>query len=270
MSATTAPGATPRELDISATPQVPMATLVRVEARKALDTRAGRWLIIGILGLVVVIELIYSFAAADEDKNLQDYVQIPGFTLGYFLPLIIIMLVTSESSQRNGLVTFTLEPRRPRIVLAKFLAGLGLALGVMLLAVVLAVLGTVFGMVTGSDPSWSLDGHLVFSALFLANLIGVLVGFALSMLIMNTAAAIVGYFVYTLILPTGVGILGYLSDTFERIAPWIEFNTAQIPLTSGNYTPTGEEWAQIATAGTIWLIVPLILGIWRLLRIEFK
>jgi ABC-2 type transport system permease protein len=266
MSATTAPGS----LDISATPQVSMATLVRVEARKALDTRAGRWLVIGILGLVVVIELIYSFAADNEDKNLQDYIQIPGFTLGYFLPLIIIMLVTSESSQRNGLVTFTLEPRRPRIVLAKFVAGLGLALCVMLLAVVLAVLGTAFGMVTGSDPSWSLDGHLVFSALFLANLIGVLVGFALSMLIMNTAAAIVAYFVYTLILPTGVGILGYLSDTFEKIAPWIEFNTAQIPLTSGDYTPTGEEWAQIATAGTIWLVVPLILGIGRLLRIEFK
>ena len=36
------------------------------------------------------------------------------------------------------------------------------------------------------------------------------------------------------------------------------------------YTPTGEEWAQIATSGTIWLVIPLALGIWRLLRIEFK
>jgi ABC-2 type transport system permease protein len=38
----------------------------------------------------------------------------------------------------------------------------------------------------------------------------------------------------------------------------------------GDYTPTAEEWAQIATSGTIWLVVPLVLGIARLLRIEFK
>jgi hypothetical protein len=54
------------------------------------------------------------------------------------------------------------------------------------------------------------------------------------------------------------------------VAPWIEFNTAQEPLFTGDYQPTGEEWAQIAVAGTIWLIIPLVLGIQRLLRIEFK
>ena len=90
------------------------------------------------------------------------------------------------------------------------------------------------------------------------------------MLIMNTAGAIVAYFVYSLILPTAVGILSALSETFEKIAPWIEFNTAQTPLFRATTRPTGEEWAQIATSGTIWLVIPLALGIWRLLRIEFK
>ena len=154
--------------------------------------------------------------------------------------------------------------------MAKFLAGIALALGVMVLAVVLALLGTLLGVVTGSDPSWSLDGNLVFSALFLSTMIGIFVGFALAMLIMNTAGAIVAYFAYTLILPTAVGILGLLSDSFEDFAPWIEFNTAQTPLISSPYSPTGEEWAQIATSGTIWLLIPLAIGIWRLLRIEFK
>jgi len=266
MSATTAPMA----MDLSSTPQVPMSRLALVEARKALDTRAGRWLIVGILGLVLVIEVIYSFAADNDAKGLQDYIQIPGFTLGYFLPIVIIMLVTSEASQRNGLVTFTLEPKRSRIVLAKFIAGIGLALSVMVLAVVLAVLGTLLGLVTGGDSSWHVDGGLLFYALFLSNMIGIFIGFALSMLIMNTAGAIVAYFVYTLILPTAVAILSSLSSTFEDIAPWIEFNTAQAPLVSSPYSPTGEEWAQIATSGAIWLLLPLVLGIWRLLRIEFK
>ena len=87
---------------------------------------------------------------------------------------------------------------------------------------------------------------------------------------MNTPAAIVGYFVYSLILPIAVGILGSLSSGFEKAAPWFEFNTAQTPLFSGDYTPTGEQWAQLATSGTIWLVIPLVLGIARLLRIEFK
>ena len=53
------PAAIPIDLDIS-TPKVSMATLAKVELRKALDTRAGRWLAIGILGLVVVVTLIFS------------------------------------------------------------------------------------------------------------------------------------------------------------------------------------------------------------------
>jgi len=266
MSATTAPV----DLDVTGTAHVPMSRLAKVEVRKALDTRAGRWLIASILGLIVVVEVIYSFAAPDDSKNMDDYLQIPGATFGFFLPIIVIMLVTSEASQRNGLVTFTLEPRRPRVVVAKFLAGIGLALAVMVAGFALALAGTALGVLTGSDPSWSVTGDMLFSALFLANMIGVFTGFAIAMLIMNTPAAIVGYFVYSLILPTAVGILGFLSSTFEDIAPWIEFNTAQTPLISGDYSPTGEEWAQILTAGTIWLVVPLALGIWRLLRIEFK
>ena len=268
MSTVAAP--TPRPLDISGTPHVPMTRLAKVEFRKALDTRAGRWFVISILALVVVVEVIYAFAANDQSKNFQDFVQISGFALGYFLPIIIIMLVTSEASQRNGLVTFTLEPQRSRVVIAKFIAGLVLGASVLVTAFVLAALGTIFGMVTGGSPDWSLDGHLLFNGFVLSNLIGIFIGFAIGMLIMNTAGAIVAYFAYSLILPTAVGILSAISDGFEKIAPWIEFNTAQTPLFDGDYTPTGEEWAQIAVAGTIWLILPLVLGVYRLLRIEFK
>jgi ABC-2 type transport system permease protein len=266
MSATTAPVT----LDVSSTTHVPMARLARVEFRKALDTRAGRWFVIGILALVVLVEVIYAFAANDGDKNLQDFIQIPGGVLGYFLPILIIMLVTSEASQRNGLVTFTLEPKRSRVVVAKFIAGVLLAAAVMVLAFALAMLGTLFGTVTGADPTWSVDGNLIFNGFILSNLIGVFIGFAIAMLIMNTAGGIVAYFVYSLILPIAVEILGGLSSTFEDIAPWFEFNTAQSPLFQGDYVPTAEQWAQIATSGTIWLLVPLALGIWRLLRIEFK
>lgn len=266
MSATTAP--TP--MDISSTPRVPMMRLAAVELRKALDTRAGRWFTVSILGVCLLALVIYVLAAPDEDQSFGDLLSIAGGVLGYFMPILIIMLVTSEQSQRNGLVTFTLEPRRSRVVLAKFIAGVGLAAGVMLLAFGLAFLATLMSSATGAAPDWELDGNLVFNGFVLANLIGVFIGFAIAMLIMNTPGGIVAYFAYSLILPIAVGILSALSEGFEDVAPWIEFNTAQVPLFEGDFVPTGEEWAQIATSGFIWLVVPLALGIWRLLRIEFK
>jgi ABC-2 type transport system permease protein len=266
MSTTAALG----QIDISSTNHVPMSRLAKVEFRKALDTRAGRWFAISIIGLVLVVEVIYALVADEGDKNFGDFLSIAGGVLGYFLPILIIMLVTSEASQRNGLVTFTLEPRRSRVVSAKFIAGLALAVAVMVMGALVAAFGTVVGMITGGSPEWSVDGNLLFNGFVLANLIGVFVGFAIAMLLMNTPAAIVGYFAYSLILPIAVGILSALSDGFEKVAPWIEFNTAQTPLFMGDYTPTGEEWAQIAVSGTIWLIIPLVFGIMRLLRIEFK
>lgn len=271
MNTVPAPSTAPAtSLDLTGTPQVPMTTLARVELRKALDTRAGRWFTVAIVALVLVVEVIYALVAPDDAKDYGDFLSIAGAVLAYFMPILIIMLVTSEASQRNGLVTFTLEPRRARVVAAKFIAGLVLALGVLVLASVMAVLGTLLGSATGGSPTWSVDGNLLFNGFVLGNLIGILVGFAIAMLLMNTPAAIVAYFAYSLILPIAVGILGALSSGFAEVAPWIEFNTAQTPLFMGDYTPTGQQWAQIATSGTIWLVVPLVLGIRRLLSIEFK
>ena len=260
----------PGTIDPSATPQVPMSRLAKVEFRKALDTRAGLWFTISIVALCLVVVTIYAFAANEGDKDYLDVLGVSGAVLSSFLPILIIMLVTAEAAQRTGLVTFTLEPRRSRVVIAKFIAGVALGAAMIVAASVMAVIGTFLGTLDGSTVDWSLDGNLLFNGFVLSNLVGIFIGFAIGMLIMNTAAAIVAYFVYYLILPTVVGFLGFLSEGFEKVAPWIEFNTAQIPLFSGDYQPTGEEWAQIATSGTIWLILPLTFGIMRLLRVEFK
>lgn len=269
MTATTA-APIDRPASIADTPRVPMSRLAKVEFRKALDTRAGRWFALSILGLVLVVLTIYAFAAPDTNKDYLDFLGVAGAVLSYFMPILVILLVTSEASQRNGLVTFTLEPRRSRVVVAKFLASVGLAVGVMLLAAAVAVAGTLVGIATGASPDWGLDAQLAFNGFVLGNVIGICVGFAIGTLLMNTPAAIVVYFAYTLILPTAVGILGSLSQGFADVAPWIEFNTAQVPLFTGDYTPSGEEWAQIAVSGAIWMVLPLVLGVMRLLRIEFK
>ena len=63
--ANTAPGL----IDLSSTPHEPMSRLARVEFRKALDTRAGRWVAISVVALVLVVEVIYAFAAPDNEKD---------------------------------------------------------------------------------------------------------------------------------------------------------------------------------------------------------
>lgn len=253
-------------------PAIPFVRLVQVELRKSFDTRAGRWLSISILGICALVMLVVAFlvTGGDEFQDFEFFITAMGGVLGYFLPIIAIMLVTSEWGQRTGLVTFTLEPRRAKIVQAKLVAGVILAFVVMALAIALAAIGTFLaGTVRGVDVSWALDGRVLFN-FALTNLIGVLIGFALAMLLRNTAAAIVGYFVYSLIVPIVVNIVGALVDWFGDLAPWIEFNTAQSPLFTGNGVLTGEEWAQFATAGTLWLVLPLTLGIVSLLRSEVK
>lgn len=253
-------------------PGIPFPRLVAVEVRKSFDTRAGRWLSFSILALCAVVMLVVALLVT-TNGDFQDFdffVQAMGGTLGYFLPIIAIMLVTSEWGQRTGLVTFTLEPRRLRVVLAKLTAGLLITIGVMVLSLALAAIGTgLAATVRGADVSWAVDGRVLFN-FAITNLIVVFIGFAFAMLLMNTAAAIVAYFVYSLVLPIVVGIVGSLIDWFGDLAPWIEFNTAQTPLFTGDYTPTAEQWGQIATSGTLWLILPLALGIWRLLRAEVK
>ncbi|GAA5154933.1 hypothetical protein GCM10023340_39300 [Nocardioides marinquilinus] len=255
--------------DLSQDARMPLSRLVSVEIRKSFDTRAGRWLTISIIGLVLVASVIGAFAFPEGQQDYVNLLGLAGGILGYFLPILMILLITSEWTQRTGLVTFALEPRRPRVVLAKVLAGLALAVVVLALGAAIAAGATALSPVNGGEAVWNLGGTEVQNFL-LTSVIGVLVGFALAMLLRNSAAAIVAYFVYTFILPIVADALSALVDGFEKIAPWVEFNTAQMPLFTGDYRATGEEWAQIAVSGTIWLVIPFAFGVWRLMRAEVK
>ena len=258
-----------RTIDISQDQRVPFTRLVSVETRKAFDTRAGRWFTIAILALVAVATTIAVLAFPEDAQTQVEMLGLTGGILGYFLPILMILLVTSEWTQRTGLATFTLEPRRPRVIAAKIVAGLGLAVAALVLGALIASLGTLLSPVNGGEAVWDL-GYQEVQNFLLTSLFGVLVGFALAMLLRNSAAAIVAYFVYTFILPIVGAALGALVDGFDQVVPWIEFNTAQMPLFTGDYRASGEQWAQLAVSGTIWLVVPFVLGLWRLVQAEVK
>ena len=115
MSATTVhPG-----LDLSTSSRPPMSRLVRVELRKMTDTRAGMWLMIAIVAITVVATTIFGFAGHDEDRTFFNFMQFAGAPQGILLPVLGILLVTQEWSQRTAMVTFTLEPQRISNLAAK-------------------------------------------------------------------------------------------------------------------------------------------------------
>ncbi len=256
-------------LDVSQTQRVPLSRLVQVELRKMGDTRAAKWLLISIALITALVMVILVWVAAAQDITLKfsEFLGAMSTPMGILLPVLGVMLVTQEWGQRTAMVTFSLEPRRARIVTAKLLVGLIAGVASVVIALVLAAVGMVLVGALGSTPEW--DGVLDAIWPFLVlQVIGLYTGFAFGMLFMNTAAAIVIYFVYSFVLP-GIFALGAATmDWFDKIHPWIDFGAAQTPLYDGGLS--GEELGHFVVSGFIWLVLPLGVGIWRMLRAEVK
>ena len=93
-------------------------------------------------------------------------------------------------------------------------------------------------------------------------------GFALACLLLNTPAAIVVFFVYKWVLPGLFALGAALMSWFDDVVDWIDFQTAQNELY--DMPLTGSQWAHIAVSGIIWLVIPLLIGLWRIQRAEVE
>lgn len=259
----------PATLDVSSTARVPFARLVKVELRKSYDTRAGLWLlgITAFLALVFMAVVLIVVVVQDDSIKLDDFVGIANFTSGFLLPVLGIMLVTSEWSQRTAMVTFTLEAHRGRVVAAKLVAGLLLALLVSVVATVSALIMNGLYAVLHGDADWHFPLLSLLGFLF-TQLLAMTTGFAFATLFLNTPGSIVVYFAYALILPTIFAVAAQFLDWFRDAQPWVDFSDAQSPLIDASMS--GRDWAQLLVTGVIWLGIPVFLGVWRILRAEVK
>lgn len=265
---TTAPALGP--IDISGTAPVPFPRLVGVELRKMGDTRAGRWLLVSIAALtalVLVIQLAV-IVANDLTVDFRDFMAAMNTPMGILLPVLGIMAVTSEWSQRTAMVTFSLVPSRGRVVAAKFAATLLIAVAAIIVGMVLSVVANLlYGALTGNTLVWGI-GALDVVYYFLLHLFGMATGFAFGTLFLSTPVGIVVYFVYSFVLPGLFELGAQLIGWFSHLRPWIDFNAAQNPLIDG--TIHGSDWGHLVVSGLIWLVLPLVVGVWRVLRAEVK
>jgi hypothetical protein len=249
-------------------PHIPLSRVVRVEIRKMFDTRSGFWLIasIGITGLIATIATI-AFAP-DEDLTYYNFAAAIGFPITVILPMVALLSITSEWSQRSGLTTFTYVPSRGRVVWAKTLSSITVAIASMVFAFAVGAVGNVVGStIAGTSTVWDLSlGHAL--TIVLGNLTCLLTGTMLGMLLRSSAGGLVTYFVITLLVPTLSGVLATSQSWFEKVQPWVDLNYAQGFLFEG--MDTGAEWAHIATTVAIWIILPGLLGLRLIMRSEVK
>ncbi|WP_067487523.1 ABC transporter permease subunit [Actinomadura hibisca] len=245
-------------------PRPPIARLALVELRKMTDTRAGRWLLVLIALVDVAMMPVMLFAVPGEDQTLYDMVSAATTGTALLLPILGVLAVTSEWSQRTTLTTFTLVPGRHRIVVAKVAAAWVLATVFTAVSVVTAVLGRAVGELLGrSSGSWELPPEYVAKILLMA-VISVTIGVAFGMVFMNTPLAIVLYFV----LPIAWTTLGETVDKLRGAAGWLDTNRTMEALNQTSVS--GEDWARLGVSLAVWLVLPLVAGVIRLTRREVK
>ena len=258
----------PFHLEASPDPSVtsvPFSRLLRVELRKLVDTRAGFWLLTAIGLITVAVIVVFLFVADPDQLTYLNFVGATATPQSILLPVLGILAVTAEWSQRTGLVTFTLEPSRIRVAVAKLVAVTLVGLLAVVVALGVAALSNLAGMAfMDGAGTWNVGADNV-RDFFAVQLIGILQGFAFGMLLMNTAAAIVLYYV----IPIAWSVLFAMVGALEKVAPWLDLNTAMAPAFEQQTFQVGD-WAHIAVAGTIWVLLPLALGLLRLLRREVK
>ncbi|WP_433338169.1 ABC transporter permease [Spirillospora sp. CA-294931] len=241
-----------------------LVRLTAVELRKMVDTRSGRWLLILIALAAVAMMPVVLFAVPEREQTLREFFTASQAGVFFLLPVLGIMSVTSEWSQRTALTTFTLVPDRNRVVMAKVLGGAALGTAFIAVGLVVSVLAKALGEVVGrSDGSWSLPLSVVGTGLLLS-LTTVLMGVAFAMLCMNTPIAIVLYF----LLPTLWTTLGEMVEKLNSVAGWLDTNRTLAKLSEPGIT--SGEWARVGTSLLVWMVIPLVAGVIRLNRREVK
>jgi len=247
---------------------IPLRRLIGVELRKMFDTRSGFWLMMSIVITSVLATAAIIVFAPDDQLTYENFAAAIGAPMTVILPMIGILAVTSEWSQRSGLTTFTLVPHRGRVLGAKFLGAIAVGIVAMFIALVVGVLGTVVGSaIAGVDPVWNVS-VAQFGLIVVGSVLGMLFGFMLGLVIRNSAGAIVTYFVYTLVLPPLLGLLAANQQWFADLQPWVDYSFAQGPLFEGSVS--GQQWAHLAVAGGLWFLLPMAVGLLVVRRAEVK
>lgn len=276
----------PGTIDISGTAPVPFMRLVTLEWRKMLDTRSGRWLLGITVGLLFVVTAIVLIVLANEEGATLSYsdwmFNVLLIPLTFLLPVFPILCVTSEWSQRTGLTTFVLESNRVRLILAKLTAVLVLALVTLLFSAVVGVAGNLAGAAVGGyDASWEVESRTLFWTVAV-QILYFLMAFGLGAVLLNSPAAVTIFYVFGIMLPFVVYFALVSSfDWASTLIPFIDLQTSSVQVTTNEQLRVGPpdfeakpletlQYVQFGVATIIWVVIPMVLGFFRIKKTEIK
>jgi ABC-2 type transport system permease protein len=238
-----------------------LGRLTLVELRKMTDTRAGFWLLFSTALLTVAVVVIAGLAMDDVDRTLRNFVGIASVPISLLGPVAGILLVTSEWSQRTSLITFTLVPHRSRVLVAKLLAAAALSFVAYQLCLATGLVATaVFG--GSASDTWSLSAAII-GQNGLSVALSVIAGVGFGAVLLASAPAIVLFFV----LPTAWGAIGEI-HALEGAAKWLDQGRTMADM--GEHALSGTEWARVATSAALWVVLPIVLGFWRVKRNDVR
>jgi ABC-type transport system involved in multi-copper enzyme maturation permease subunit len=236
-----------------------LGRLVAVELRKIVDTRAGFWLQVATAALTIAVVIVRCIVGDATDHTFAAVLDAAINPSAVLLPVAGVLLVTSEWSQRTGLITFALVPVRSRVLGAKLIASLVLAVAMLAMTVAVVAAGVLVAA-PGADGAWTDTAQLIGqSVVFLTA--GMVTAVAFGAILLASAPALVALFA----LPSAWMAIVSLS-VFTGIAPWVDTARALGPM--HEEVLSGAQWAHAGTALAIWMALPLAIGVWRITRRE--
>ena len=227
--------------------------LVVVELRKIVDTRAGFWLQVATVALtviVVVVRLLVGDAAHHTFQSVLDAGLQPAAIL---LPVLGILLVTSEWSQRTGLITFALVPVRWRFG-AKLIGSLLWAVAMLAMSLAVVVAGV---LVAAWSSYWSVAApHRPVGRLPRPGWI--------APTRCSAPSCSSRRLVIALRLRAADGDGAPSLPVFSGVAPCSNNARALGQMTATVMSAT--QWAHAGTSLAIWMVLPLLIGARRITR----
>jgi len=214
-----------------------------------------------VLGAASTIGLLLAWMTvpSSRDQTYTGYLGVVAFGVTILLPVVAILTLTGEWSQRTVLTTFTQEPRRIRVINAKIAVSLLLSAGGAVFGALVTAGGLGLAAALGRTVEANLNPRVVVGYV-LSVFLSVLTGVAFGALLHNSAAAIVSYFA----LPTAFAFLGH---AVKLVANWIDQTTTFGWLLNGQWSG---HTAQILFSVALWVAVPLAAGLVRTVRREIN
>lgn len=239
---------------------IPFHRLLRAEWQKTISTRAIGWLLAATAVITIGALAVPLLFPHDITQSRASYLTWAALGLSRLLPVVLMLTMTAEWSQRTAMTTFTQESRRGRVLAAKLLAGQAVSLagaGFAFLAaqaVVLVANAAGRGITTSWD--WSkLAGFIAFILLTAA------IGIAFGALLHNTAVAVVSYFAFG-------GVFSLLMiPALQAAGRWVNTGQTYGWVLDGQWAGHG---AQIAVSSLLWIALPLALGLIRIMRRDVR